>query len=246
MVPLVFALLGFCISVVSFFYFRWYIRRETAVTQQVEVYRKEIDGLIAAIDTITDRDSLLVEERIKILKKLLDDTDKRIAVYVKEMQRGRSSEVLYDSLGRNTLAPAEYRPPPQEHPSLFQAEPVSSGTPPSEAIAAETEPLGETAMPAAAGNENAAAEVPPGKKQRKSRRTQAQTADVSTASAGMDADATEKAPQAANAPSVKSKLKVQIAEMSANGIPSQEIASELGISIAEVDLALNLLNRPTG
>jgi len=215
-VAIVFSVISFCVSVLSFFFFRWYIRRETAVTQQLEVYRKEVDDLIATIDTVTDRDSLLVEERVKILKKVLEDTDKRIAVFLREVQRNRNGEALYDSLGRGIRAALDSRPHSKEQPSLFPAEPMS----PHGAV-----PMG--AMPVT--GTGAVDEVPvPGKKQKsKTKRAQAST----------EKDTDEK--------STKIKLKVQIAEMFAKGTPPQEIASSLGISTAEVDLALNLLNRPT-
>jgi DNA-binding NarL/FixJ family response regulator len=44
--------------------------------------------------------------------------------------------------------------------------------------------------------------------------------------------------------SSKRRLKVRIAEMSARGLSPQEIASRLNLSLTEVDLALNLLQRP--
>jgi DNA-binding NarL/FixJ family response regulator len=47
----------------------------------------------------------------------------------------------------------------------------------------------------------------------------------------------------AQTPPAKPKIKVQIAELSAQGLSPSEIASRLELSIAEVDLALNLLHR---
>jgi DNA-binding NarL/FixJ family response regulator len=41
----------------------------------------------------------------------------------------------------------------------------------------------------------------------------------------------------------KTKIKMQIAEMAALGLPPDKIASRLKLSIAEVELALNLLHR---
>jgi len=211
-VAIVFSVISLCVSVLSFFFFRWYIRRETALTKQLEVYRKEVDGLIAAIDTVTDRDSMLVEERVKTLKKVLEDTDKRIAVFLREVQRNRSGEALYDSLGRGIRAALDSRPHSKEQPALFPAEPVS----PHSAV-----PRGVVPLASGGATENDtrhADEASAGKKQKnKAKRSQAST---------------------------EKSAKVQIAEMSAKGTPPQEIASSLGISIAEVDLALNLLNRP--
>jgi hypothetical protein len=85
-------------------YFRRYIKRRTSTEELLAEYRTEVYRLIAEIDAATDRDALLVEERIGTLKKILEDTDKRIAVYVRELDRSRSGEALYTSLGRGIRA----------------------------------------------------------------------------------------------------------------------------------------------
>jgi DNA-binding NarL/FixJ family response regulator len=54
-----------------------------------------------------------------------------------------------------------------------------------------------------------------------------------------------KIPTDEEGPAAKPTLKVQIAEMTAQGFSPQKIASKLHLSLAEVDLALNLLNRQT-
>jgi len=218
--PIVFSVLSLSVSVLSFFFFRWYIRRKTAVTQMLADYREEVGRLIAEIDVATDRDSILVEERIKILRQLLEDTDKRIAVYIREVQRSRDGEAMYTSLGRGIRAALDTRPPPQEQPAVFTGEMAPShGTAPREAPEPTTE------------NESAPSnKAPSGKK----RGTKAKPSE----------EAVEQ--EKADASSEKSKLKVQVAKMSAQGVPPQEIASKLGISIAEVDLALSLLHRPAG
>ncbi|MCL2762539.1 MAG: hypothetical protein FWD36_04945, partial [Treponema sp.] len=100
MIPIVLSTISICLCVISFFFFRWYIARKTAARELLADYRAEVHRLIAEIDAATDRDSLLVEERIKILRKLLEDTDRRIAVYMRELQRSRSGELMYASLGR--------------------------------------------------------------------------------------------------------------------------------------------------
>jgi len=102
-IALVVAAISLALSVVLFFYFRWYthFQRKRAAQELLEEYRLEVQGLIADINLATDRDSLLVEERIKTLKKLLEDTDKRIAVYVNELERSRSAGALYSKLGQD-------------------------------------------------------------------------------------------------------------------------------------------------
>jgi DNA-binding NarL/FixJ family response regulator len=108
------------LCVLFFLYFRWYLKRRTALRGRdaaetlLAEYRAEVYRLIADIDAATDRDALLVEERITSLRKLLEDTDRRIAVYVRELNRSRSGEALYTSLGRGIRAALEpqIQPPP--------------------------------------------------------------------------------------------------------------------------------------
>jgi hypothetical protein len=195
-IPFILSVASLCIVVFSFFFFRRYIARKTAARELLADYRTEVYRLIAEIDAAADRDSLLVEERIKTLKKLIDDTDRRIGVYMRELQRSRNGEAMYASLGRGIRAALDSRTPQLE---LIPQEETT--TPPQEQKA-ETPPQ----------------ETPP-----------VQEADESAAS--------RKRKQK------KPKLKMQIAEMAALGIPPQKIASRLKLSIAEVELALNLLHR---
>ena len=214
MAPLVVSMASLGLCVFFFLIFRWYISRKTAASQLLSEYRAEVYRLISDIDAATDRDSLLVQERIKTLNKLLEDTDRRISVYMRELQRSRNGEAMYASLGRGIRAALDSRPPPAEQGG--------------EAAPAPDIPRPETETANAAAEEPSPAEVPAaggrrGKK-RQNRRLQ------------RDAGITPEAP-------AKPKLKVQIAELSAQGLTTQEIASRLDLSLAEVDLALNLLRR---
>ena len=168
-----------CLSVFGFFYLLRLINRKTAVNNLLTEYREEVYRLIAEIDAATDRDSLLVEERIKTLKKVIEDTDRRISFYVRETQKSRNSEAMYASLGQGIRVALESRPSAEE---------------------AAPEP----------------------KKKRTRKRTE------------------KKAQQE------KPKLKIQIAEMSVRGLSPSEIAANLNISPAEVNLALNLMDHSGG
>jgi hypothetical protein len=83
-----------------FIYFTLYIKRRTERANILGDYQDEVNKLIAEIDAATDRDAVLVEDRITALKKLLEDVDKRIAVLTREQDRKRSSDAVYTSLGR--------------------------------------------------------------------------------------------------------------------------------------------------
>jgi len=195
--PLVFSVISLCLCVAGFFFFRWYIERKTAARELLADYRAEVYRLIAEIDAAADRDSLLVEERIKTLKSILEDTDRRISVYMRELQRSRAGEAMYSSLGRGIRAALDSRPPQLE--SSAPAEPPVPVEPP---VSPEPPPQ-EPPVPQEPPRNTAAAKRKP----------------------------------------KKTKIKVQIAEMSAEGLSPAEIASRMDLSLAEVELALNLLKR---
>jgi hypothetical protein len=205
MMPLVFSVISLCLCVIGFFFFRWYIERKTAARELLADYRTEVYRLIAEIDAAADRDSLLVEERIKILKKLLEDTDRRISVYMRELQRSKAGEAMYSSLGRGIRAALDSRPPQLE-------------------VSASLEPPTPAEMPVS--------QEPP---------LPAEPPLLETAVSPPSRPSTAPAAAAGKRKPKKAKIKVQIAEMSAQGLSPAEIASRLDLSFAEVELALNLL-----
>ena len=196
-----------CIVVFSFFFFRWYIARKTAARELLADYRAEVYRLIAEIDAAADRDSLLVEERIKTLNKLIEDTDRRIGVYMRELQRSRSGEAMYASLGRGIRAALDSRASTEAH--TPQLDLIPPETPPPPPSLQNTSAPQETPPPPHAPAPPQEAQEPPSRKRG----------------------------------AKKPKIKIQIAELAAQGVSPQKIASRLKLSIAEVELALNLLHR---
>jgi hypothetical protein len=98
---LAFSIISLALCIVLFLYFRWYIKRRSGATELLAEYREEVQRLISDIDFVTERNVLIVEDKVKILTELLEDTEKRIAVYVKELERSRTGEALYTKLGQN-------------------------------------------------------------------------------------------------------------------------------------------------
>ena len=176
-----------------FFYFKWHIKRRTSASGFLPEYRAEVNRLIADIDAATDRDSQLVEDRIKKLKEILDDTDKRVSVYVKELEKSRTGEALYTNLkyGIRAALKTEAESAPAQNAPVPQFSVVR----PNVEVMPQPEPA-------------------PGK-----------------------AAATE---QQAQKPPSKRQIRAHIDLHANEGRPPEEIASRLGISIAEVDLAMNL------
>jgi len=173
-----------------FFYLKWYLKKRTSFSG-LEERQSELAKLIAEIDRITDRDSQLVEDRVNKLKTLLDDIDKKIAHYEKEietqsllkqinetnnLERERKND-LYTNLGRGIRAALK-----TEEPMEFS---VQRELPP-----ARIEPP----LP------------------------------VVAATAGI----------------TKKQIRSHIDLLINEGLSPDEISSRLGISIAEVNLAINL------
>jgi hypothetical protein len=232
-IPLVISIISLSLCISGFFFLRWYISRRTAASQLLEEYRDEVFRLISQIDAATDRDSRLVEERIKNLRKILDDTDKRILVYTRELQRSRNSEAIYKNLGRgirealDSIPVGQIPTAPQETPAPEKPAPQKPVSPAEPVSSTESASSGKKARPSAVNElpftdeERVPSQTRRSKKQKKNK-----TANT----------------QAHAARPEKPGIKMQIAQMAIQGLPPSEIASKLGISSAEVDLALQLIN----
>jgi hypothetical protein len=96
--PLIFSITGLVFWAFSFLYLRSYITRKTGKDQILADFRDEFDKLLSEIDTATDRDVSLVEDRIKALKAILDETDRRIGTYKREIERRSTEEKAYGEL----------------------------------------------------------------------------------------------------------------------------------------------------
>jgi len=178
----------FCLSLclLMFFYFKWYIKKRTSESS-LEEYRKEISKLVSDINAVTDRNLQLIEDNILKLKTLLDETDKRIAVYNSERTKSRSNETLYTSLGRGIRA------------ALKTIE--------------EPEPL------------------------------QAEQEDQIQAQAEQMIGSAQQTPGEVQPSFTKKQIRGAIDALIDEGLSAEEIASRLEISIAEVNLAINLFRR---
>jgi hypothetical protein len=74
---------------VFWIYAVFYLKRRTGQEHILAEFREEINKLIAEIDAATDRDSILVEERINHVKALLEELDKRISTHARELSRSQ-------------------------------------------------------------------------------------------------------------------------------------------------------------
>ena len=90
--------LSLVICVVSFFYFRSYLKRRTSQKQILADLQDEVNRIVRAIDETTERDISLLEERERSLKSLLEEVDKRLKIYVRELETRKAAEDAYAAL----------------------------------------------------------------------------------------------------------------------------------------------------
>jgi hypothetical protein len=79
------SLCALALSIASFFFLRAYIKRRTDSAVILDKYRNEINAMLADLDRFTERDATLIEERVKKLKSLIEETDRRIGVLLNEV-----------------------------------------------------------------------------------------------------------------------------------------------------------------
>jgi len=110
-----FSVTALIISVFSFFYFKSYLKRRTSQERILSELQEEVNFILKSINETTERDITLVEGREKELKRLLEEIDKRMKTYLREMDSARKAEEAYQELGKN-------RYKMNRHPSLKAAE----------------------------------------------------------------------------------------------------------------------------
>jgi hypothetical protein len=194
------SIICFALCLIMFFYFKWYIKKRTSGDGLGE-HRMEVAKLIAEINSVTDRNLQLVEDSISKLKKITEDTEKRIEEYKNAIEIKPSSNALYTNLGRgirSALKNPEGQPPLP--PPRLQTEP----------------PLRSRHLPP---------EITAGLYE-----TPVKTENKTTA----------RADSPVQKPPSKKQIRSAIDSLANDGLSPEEIASRLEISIAQVNLALNL------
>ena len=91
-----------CLSlcIVTFFYFRWYIKRRLSASEFLAECQNEATRSVVEINAVTERNLTLVEDSIKQLKEIIQNADKRVKVYTQELERSKKNEAIYANLGR--------------------------------------------------------------------------------------------------------------------------------------------------
>jgi len=107
------SIICFALCFIMFLYLKWYIKTK-ASSDRLKEDRIEAAKINEEINLVTDRNLQLVEDSISRLKKILEDTEKRIEEYKNIIEMKPSSNTLYTNLGRgirSALKNPEGQPP---------------------------------------------------------------------------------------------------------------------------------------
>ncbi|GHU47165.1 hypothetical protein FACS1894200_02100 [Spirochaetia bacterium] len=104
------ASLSFLICIASFMYLKTYLKRRTGQERILSEFRGEVHKILAEIDTTTERDLALIDDRVKTLEALLVHVDKRIGLLNRDAQQHKKNDELYTKLGKNILMVADENP----------------------------------------------------------------------------------------------------------------------------------------
>jgi hypothetical protein len=227
----VISIISLALCVLFFAYCKRYLKRRTGQERILAEFKDEVYKLISEIDAATDRDATIVEERVKALKTLLEDVDKRIGLHAQEMSRRRINEETYAELGRKRPLLAEREAGRELAPSLAadisgEAGFLASGTHRNrlDGAARELELMADEGTEADSHR----------------RRGTAREA-AAPASAGRGVAPPVSGPQVILAPEIRPKsppLTEQVVELARAGFAPELIAARLGVSISEVELAI--------
>jgi len=88
----------FLLGFFFFLYVKAYVRKHTSPDAILSTLKEEVRRLEADIDEKTEQDLQLLEERIKTLRDLIAEAERRIAVFNKELSRSRAEENAYAAL----------------------------------------------------------------------------------------------------------------------------------------------------
>jgi hypothetical protein len=93
-----FSALGILLWFFALLYLKSYVRQRTDPGHILGSLREEVRLLEAVIDEKTEHDLELLEERMRSLRELVAEAEKRIAVYAREMDRRGAQDTAFSAL----------------------------------------------------------------------------------------------------------------------------------------------------
>jgi hypothetical protein len=206
----------------SFVFFLLYLRRRTGQKRILAEFKEEVDLIVEGIDEAADRNLMMVEERMKSLRALVDDADRRIGILNREAERRRTQERLYTELGKKPQAADPLlAPPAAERPEPGDAPPPVP-LPPAPVPQGPYSPAPQAQSPSVPALQDPA---------------------VSPAAPPSGVPASPAEPRETAGGLKTRSFAEEVAALHQEGLSSEQIASRLGAPKAKVDLTLTLAKR---
>jgi gamma-glutamylcyclotransferase (GGCT)/AIG2-like uncharacterized protein YtfP len=102
-----FSSLALLVSVVSFIVIYFFVKKRTSADRILGEVRTAVQEIINEIDRVTDRDLELIDARAEQLKQLLSDVEKHILMYGREVQTMHKAEETKKNIQEEKHAAAE-------------------------------------------------------------------------------------------------------------------------------------------
>ena len=87
----------------AFFILRAYVRRRTSPDYILELLQEEVRQLEADIDEKTEQDLQLLEEKMRALREICSEAERRIAVYNRELEKRDSEEKAITAIAKKPV-----------------------------------------------------------------------------------------------------------------------------------------------
>ena len=104
--PFLFSASALVIVIFSFFYFKSYLKRRTSQKRILSEFQEEVNKILRSINETTERDISLIEGRENDLRNLLEEIEKRLKTYVREMERATKAENFRAAFSQTIPIPA--------------------------------------------------------------------------------------------------------------------------------------------
>jgi hypothetical protein len=217
----------------SFIWLLGYLRRRTGAERILRDFEEEVDRLIAGIDLAAERNLTLLEDKAKSIKALLETLDRRIAAYARELDRRNTQETVLDALTRESGS-ADPRANDVRTEDAYAA--LGRGRGLRSSLEVKLPEVGAP-LPGSPGPDIPVVSPAP-------------VTGPAAAPSVLPVPETEaeagQSPRVIRSPNpvkAKTPLTERVLELSRNGFSAETIAARLGVTIAEVDLALAMSER---
>ncbi len=107
------------LMVCGFFYLKIRVDRVVSGEEWIRKIRDEVDELVLEMNQTAERNVALLENRVTVLKELLDQADSKLQIMQKESEKSDLSRQVYSHLKKNAVTRPHHSDKEEKEPELF-------------------------------------------------------------------------------------------------------------------------------